>query len=163
MMPKISRRCHHQRREWEVSPAGELHQDLPNKQGFGHSFQGRQLLHLGHCAGQQKIYWGVQSQKSEPPTSKPPMSVSLYVHCMQELEKGAKPLEPYNYALEILITKSELEEKNGLISFIVIIKGLTDKKFSRIQFEMGDYVNSITRKIICDWLIIWDLGGQIVD
>ena len=78
------------------------------------------------------------------------MSVSLYVHCMQELEKGAKPLEPYNYALEILITKSELEEKNGLISFIVIIKGLTDKKFSRIQFEMGDYVNSITRKIICD-------------
>ena len=25
----------------------------------------------------------------------------------------AKAVEPYNYALEILITKSELEEKNG--------------------------------------------------
>ena len=32
---------------------------------------------------------------------------------LQEVEKGAKPAEAYNYALEILITKSELEEKNG--------------------------------------------------
>ena len=36
---------------------------------------------------------------------------------LQEVEKGAKPAEAYNYALEILITKSELEEKNGLASF----------------------------------------------
>ena len=34
-------------------------------------------------------------------------------NALQELEKGAKQLEAYNYAQEILITKSELEEKNG--------------------------------------------------
>jgi hypothetical protein len=31
------------------------------------------------------------------------------------LWQEVKDVEPYNYALEILITKSELEEKNNLI------------------------------------------------
>jgi hypothetical protein len=35
----------------------------------------------------------------------------LYIAYVQE----AKEVEAYNYALEILITKSELEEKNNLI------------------------------------------------
>ncbi len=34
---------------------------------------------------------------------------------INNVQQEVKEVEPYNYALEILITKSELEEKNNLI------------------------------------------------
>ena len=51
------------------------------------------------------------------------------------MEKGAKPLDPYNYALEILITKSELEEKNGEAS-------LVDKR-SQVNNLTFDFVDNL--------------------
>ena len=40
----------------DIDNAGQLHQDLPNKQGSRHSFEGRQLLHLGHRSGDISTY-----------------------------------------------------------------------------------------------------------
>ena len=62
----------------------------------------------------------------------------------QEVEKGAKPLDPYNYALEILITKSELEEKNGEAS-------LVDKR-TEVNNFMFDFVENLIH-FLCTGLI----------
>ena len=40
-------------------------------------------------------------------------NISIFTVSLTAQEVEAKAVEPYNYALEILITKSELEEKNG--------------------------------------------------
>ena len=40
-------------------------------------------------------------------------NISIVTVSLTAQEVEAKAVEPYNYALEILITKSELEEKNG--------------------------------------------------
>ena len=122
---------------------GQFHQDLPDEQGVGHSLVGWKLLSVGYQTGE---YWSLTSKckayqfilcfythhcgsfsetdemlhvsNSLFRTNWKCLSLRLF-HCvsLQEVEKGAKPAEAYNYALEILITKSELEEKNGLASF----------------------------------------------
>ena len=63
----------------------------------------------------------------------------------QEVEKGAKPLDPYNYALEILITKSELEEKNGEAS-------LVDRRTEANNF-IFDFVDNLIPLFLCTGLI----------
>ena len=51
---------HHGHRQYhhtiiDIDIAGEFHQDLPDKQSSRHSFEGRQLLHLGHRSGDISI------------------------------------------------------------------------------------------------------------
>ena len=64
------------------------------------------------------------------------------------MEKGAKPLDPYNYALEILITKSELEEKNGETLFY---HHLVDRQ-TKINNFIFDFVENLIH-FLCTGLI----------
>ena len=123
----------------------------------------------GTLCRSEKTYLGFNlvSPKSQPPTSKSPMSASLHIHCRSWRK------EQSHWSRTTMLSRSSSQSRSWrkkmvsyhLIPIVIIIWSKIQAKLSRTQFEIGDCVNSQQERLCGKW-IIWlcgDCGGQFVD